>query len=246
MIFSTILKVIPGEKRASLVYVFILMMISMVLETLSIGLVVPAISFITRPDAIMNSEFMTGLLVFLNNPDQNTLVLYGMLALVTAYFIKTIFLTYFVWKQNQFSYSLLMDLSEEMYRGYLRMPWEFHIAHNSAVLLRNITIEVTSAVNNILIPVIRLTSECFVVAGIGILLLIVEPIGSLTVMFILIVVGFVFQKISRGKISRWGNERQLHEGKRVQQLQEGLGAAKEIKLLYEFEAYLFTNPLKLF
>ena len=40
-----------------------------------------------------------------------------------------------------------------------------------------------------------------------------------------------FHHLARGHIARWGKARQHHDGLRIQHLQQGLGAAKDVKLL---------------
>ena len=44
-------------KKASFIYLFFLMLIAMLLETLGLGLIIPAISFITNSDVINNYPF---------------------------------------------------------------------------------------------------------------------------------------------------------------------------------------------
>jgi len=39
-----------------------------------------------------------------------------------------------------------------------------------------------------------------------------------------------FHRLTRGRIARWGKARQHHDGVRLQHLQQGLGAAKNVTL----------------
>jgi ABC-type multidrug transport system fused ATPase/permease subunit len=113
---------------------------------------------------------------------------------------------------------------------YLRQPYTFHLQRNSAELVRNVTGEVgifTSVLNSALL----LFSEILVLLGIAVLLLLVEPLGALIVVVVLGVAAWGFHRITRERISRWGVERQLHDGLRIQHLQQGLGGAKDVKLL---------------
>ena len=52
----------------------------------------------------------------------------------------------------------------------------------------------------------------------------------LSTIIVLGITGYSFQKLTQKSISRWGEERQLHEGMRILQLQQGLRSVKEIKL----------------
>jgi ATP-binding cassette, subfamily B, bacterial PglK len=91
--------------------------------------------------------------------------------------------------------------------------------------------EVSQFTNNGLLPGILLLTECLIVTGIGVLLLVVEPVGALAVILTLGVAAWLFQRATRNHILRWGKTRQHHDGLRLQHLQQGLGGAKDVKLL---------------
>jgi ABC-type multidrug transport system fused ATPase/permease subunit len=82
-----------------------------------------------------------------------------------------------------------------------------------------------------MLPSMVLFSESLVLLGLCTLLLVVEPLGSIIVFFILAATAWSFQLLTRKHITRWGRERQRHEGMRIQHLQQGLGGAKDVKLL---------------
>jgi ABC-type multidrug transport system fused ATPase/permease subunit len=238
MNFRRIYSVIPGNFHRSLVFVLVLMVFSMILETLSIGLVVPAISLLTQQDILINSELGRYILSMLGSPSESEIIIGGLLFLLFIYLVKSAFMSFYIWKQNDFAYSLLVKLSEELYFGYLCQPWPFHVKNNSAYLLRNVTTEVNLFINSVLIPALRLATEVLVLAGITILLLIIEPLGTICVMALLLFSGAIFQKLTKKQIIQWGEQRQLYEGKRIFQLQQGLASVKEIKLLGREDSFL--------
>jgi ABC-type multidrug transport system fused ATPase/permease subunit len=78
---------------------------------------------------------------------------------------------------------------------------------------------------------VMLINEMMVILGIGILLLLVEPIGTIIVISVLGLAGWGFNYITKQHITNWGKARQYHEGLRIQHLQQGLNAVKDIKVL---------------
>jgi ABC-type multidrug transport system fused ATPase/permease subunit len=70
-----------------------------------------------------------------------------------------------------------------------------------------------------------------VLIGISAMLVVVEPLGVLLVMSTLVLAGWGFNRLTRNHLLRWGVALQFHEGLRIQRLQEGLGGAKDVKLL---------------
>jgi ABC-type multidrug transport system fused ATPase/permease subunit len=231
MTAKQILILIPTRYRHSLGMMFVLMLVAMFMETLSIGLIVPFISLLTNPELLRSENFLISLFPQIVTMSEMHLVIYGLLLLIGVYFIKTAFLSYYYWQQNAFSFSLCVSLTEELYLGYLRSPWDFHIENNSAYLLRNISYEVNIFINNIVINGLKLASETLTIIGIGVLLLVVEPLGTLTLSLVVTCFGFAYQKLAKTRLTYWGEKRLTHEGKKLMHLQQGLGAIKEIKLL---------------
>jgi len=229
-IFSKFYEIlIPAERRKALL-LLVLMLVGMVLETLGVGLVIPALSLMTDADIANNHPEIEPILYALGNPTQSELVVWGMIFLVGAYVLKSVFLAFLAWMQADFSFGLHASLSARLFTGYLRQPYSFHLQRNSAQLIRNVTTEVgqfTSAI----ISASTLLTELLVLIGIGSMLLYFEPVGALIVITIFGLAGYIFFKMTNMRLLRWGEARQFYDGQRIQHIQQGLGGAKDVKLL---------------
>lgn len=219
-----------AERRSALVLLG-LMLIGMVLETLGVGLVIPAIALLTQSDFARNYPMLQSVLQALGNPSQQTLVIGGMLVLVGVYLIKALFLALLAWQQTRFAFGVQAQLSQRLFTAYLRQPYMFHLQRNSAQLIRNVITEVNLFTGNGILPGLLLITESLVLLGLCSLLLIVEPLGALIVLSVLGTAAWGFNRLTRTHIARWGEARQYHEGLRIQHLQQGLGGAKDVKLL---------------
>src|SRR5438874_354729 len=125
------------EQRRSAVILLGLMLVGMVLETLGVGLVVPAFALMTQVDLIGRYPVAVPVIRHLGPPSQSTLVVFGMLLLVVVYAVKALFLAFLTWRQMGFVYGMQAELSHRMFAGYLRQPYVFHLQRNSAQLIRN-------------------------------------------------------------------------------------------------------------
>lgn len=208
-----------------------LMVIGMLLETLGIGLVIPALVLLTQSNLTSSYPMLQPALQALDNPSQQTLVVGGMLVLVGIYLIKSLFLAFLAWRQMHFAYEVQAQLSQRLFTTYLRQPYTFHLQHNSAQLIRNVTREIELFTASGILPGMVLLTELLVLIGLCSLLLVVEPQGALIVVSILGTAAWGFHRLTHGRITRWGEARQHHEGLRIQHLQQGLGGAKDVKLL---------------
>ncbi len=231
---STLRKVwslLTSDERRSAIALLVLMFIGMLLETLGIGLVIPAIALLTQSNFSRNYPALRAVLEALGNPSQQTLVVGGMLVLVGAYIIKTLFLALLAWRQTHFAFGVQAGLSQRLFTVYLRQPYTFHLQRNSAQLIHNVINEVSLFIGSGILPGMVLLTEALVLLGLCSLLLIVEPLGALIVVGVLGIAAWGFHRLTREFIARWGKARQFHEGLRLQHLQQGLGGAKDVKLL---------------
>lgn len=237
IILKKLWRLLIVKQRQKAVILLGLMLVGMVLETLGIGMVAPALILMTQSDLLTKYPEVGVLFELLGNPSREYLITLGMLFLVSIYAIKAFFLAFLAWVQSKFIFGLQANLSQRLFTGYIFLPYTFHLQRNSAQLIRNVTSEV-SLFSSVSQSLLVLISEIVVLIGISILLLVVEPLGASLVMVILGLSGWIFYQITRSYISRWGKIRQYHEGQRIQHLQQGLGGAKDVKLLGREEEFL--------
>lgn len=202
----------------------------MALETLGVGLVIPALALFTQSDFAAKHPALQPILHSLGNPSQQSLVIGGMLVLVAVYLIKVLFLAYLIWRQTRFAFGVQVQLSQRLFTIYLRQPYTFHMQRNSAQLMRNVTNEVSMFTSTIT-QSMNLLTEFLVLLGLCFLLLVVEPLGAMIIVSVLGIAAWGFHHLTRRRITSWGAARQHHEGLRIQHLQQGLGGAKDVKLL---------------
>jgi len=228
--FNKVWYLLTAEQRISAIVLFGLLFIGMMLETLGIGLVIPAFALITQSNLAEKYPIMSPWLEMLGNPSHERLVVVGMVTLVSVYIIKTLYLAFLAWRQAQFTYDIQANLSQSLFSGYLRQPYTFHLQRNSAQLIRN-TISHAQGTTSVIQQCLLLIMEVLVLFGISTMLLVVEPLGAALVLILMGLSGWVFNNFSRKHMLKWGEELQLHEGLRIQHLQQGLGGAKDVKLL---------------
>jgi ABC-type multidrug transport system fused ATPase/permease subunit len=223
-----------GQRRAAVV-LLLLMVVGMLLETLGVGLIIPALALMTRGDLAARYPSFVRLLRMLGNPDREHLVVGGMLALVVVYAIKAAFLTFLFWRQSRFVGRVQAELSHRLFATYLRQPYSFHLVRNSAELINNVVGEVTQFSQVCLMASLNLLTEMLIVVGISALLFAVAPVGALAVAAVFGLPVWVFHRLTGRHLLRWGTARQHHEHMRMQHLQQGLGGIKEL-LLFGREA----------
>jgi ABC-type multidrug transport system fused ATPase/permease subunit len=228
--FSGIGKVLtPAERRGALV-LLALMIVGMVLETLCTFLVIPAIALMMQQDLATSYPQLQPVLNTLGNPSQAQLIPRVLLGLVGIYALKNLFLAFLAWRQTRFAFGVQAHLAQRLFTAYLRQPYTFHLQRNSAQLIRNVAGEAGSF-TELLVSALLIGTEFLVLAGIATLLLAVEPVGTVIAVLVLGTAAWSFYSLMRSRLTRWGQARQVHDALRLQHLYQGLGGAKDVKLL---------------
>lgn len=231
---STIRRIIalltPSERKRGL-SLFALMVVGMLLETLGIGLVIPAVAVLVDSDLARTYPALGAALDWLGNPTDAQLITVGMAVLVGVYVVKALFLSFLGWYQNRFAFGVQEHASLKLFAVYLHQPYTFHLQRNSAQLIRNVVNEVNKLWFLVLNPALVVLSEGLVLVGVTCLLFVFEPVGALILVLVLAVGAGAFHFKTRAQLLQLGHARQDHDGLRIQQLQEGLGGVKEVKIL---------------
>ena len=76
----------------------------MLLETLSVGMVIPAIGLLLEPNYLNDYRWIRSVLEFLGNPSEKQRVILGLILLASVFVLKNTFLFFQVLMQGTFVY----------------------------------------------------------------------------------------------------------------------------------------------
>ena len=226
-IFQQVWRILSRQERRGLGWIFVLMIVGSVLETLSLGLVVPVVGLLTRPNYIQNFPRINELLGY---PTEHQFVIGMMFALVVVYIAKSFFLIWSAWVQRGYSASVTTRIGRQLFRSYLYQPYAFHLQRNSAVLIRN-SQNSGLVMTGIIDPILVISSDILVTAGLFVLLIKLEPIGSIATISIFGLTSWIFRKFTNSRIKTWGEIQNFHKRMLLQHLQQGFGGVKDVKIL---------------
>jgi ABC-type multidrug transport system fused ATPase/permease subunit len=220
----------PAQRRTAR-WLVLAMLGGMVLETLGVGMVIPAILLLTSHSLTTRFPALGQEVARLGIDTPKELMVLGMLALAALYIVKFFYLAWTASVQMRFVYRVQADMSRRLFVGYLHKPWTFHLQRNSAELVRNVVNATNELTLTGLVSMLILVTELLVLAGISALLLWIEPVATLVAAAFLAIFGYVLNKSTRTEIRRAGEARQHHEELRIRYLQQAIGGLKELKLL---------------
>jgi len=222
--FTKVLYPLETSDYKKIIFIFILTLISAVLELLGIGLIIPILQIFVDGEFKNYTENFT---YFSEKSKENILVTI-LFILGTLYFIKFFLLKLLIFRQFNFSHKLYTRISRKFFKNYLYKDYLFHTQNNSSELIRNIMGEGNLFSFGVIFPLIRLSSEILIFVSICILLFIYEPLASLITIIFFSIIGYFLLMRTNNKLKIWGKKRQFHSAEVLKQLQQGFGSIKEV------------------
>jgi len=238
-IFKKLWHLLSLKQRSAAIVMLAWMFIAMFLEMLSVGLIVPTLVIMIENDLVDKYPALLPLLNALGNPSHEWLVIAGILTLIGVFVLKTLFLAFFAWRQAHFTTKIQANISKRLFEGYMSQPYTFHLQRNSAQLIRN-TLGHAASIAGVIRQGLLLGIELLVIFGVSVMLIVIEPLGTMLVVTALSLAGWGLNRLTQKHILRWGEAYELHEGLRIQHLQQGLGGIKDVRVLGR-ESEFFTQ-----
>ena len=176
-------RILLPERRqwAELGTVIVLTMLMALLEAAAPAALGPFIALVQSPETFAASRSGHFVLGLTGHPATSDLVLIGGGIVVGLFAAKTLVTLLQGYVSFRYSQDFFTSLSERLLRGYLHMPWEFHVGANSAVLIRHVTTETRLIVDNVVLQSIIILSEGLVLVLLLATLLMVDFSAALAV-----------------------------------------------------------------
>ncbi len=219
---------LTDDLKKKIKIILFLLIIAMLLEALSIGIIIPFLSYFFS-NTENNTELSNFILKFgdIFSLDIITLLL---VLIFSVFLAKNCFLILNHYINSKFIESVKFQITNRRFRNYLKSDYKFFLDNNTSVLLRNITTEIGSLVEFISSSLI-LFGEISVFIGITTLLLIVDFQSTIIVALIASIFGFLIIYLTKKKLLIMGKDRIFVDGQLNKFFLQGLAAAKDVKLL---------------
>ena len=207
-----------------------LMLVSALVEVVSLGAVVPFIVILTAPDRALHHPVVASISQAVGVMEADQLVWPLTVAFVVVAMMAAAIRMLVLWGSTRLTFASGADLSIEAYRRTLYQPYLVHVARNSSDVISSLMNKVNGAVFGVLLPLLTLVSSLFVLMAVMFTLIVIDPWTALVA-----ALGF---GSSYGLIT-WMTRRRLHwNGRRVafeqaqvlKVLQEGLGGIRDVLL----------------
>jgi len=243
-IFKKVLRLLDERERKRLYLLFGAMTISALIEVAGIVSILPFLALITNPTVINDNRFLNWLYTILKFQSSNRFLIFiGVMALIIL-IVSNIVIILTTWGSARFTNMRNFTISRRLLSRYLHQPYAFFLNKNTIELGKNILSEVTIVTSGVLIPLMQIISSGITALFIFAMLIVVEPLLSLSVMVILgaayvFIYGVVKKKISDVGKRRFNANKELHKA-----VYEAFGGIKQLKLLGFEDVFInrFSKP----
>ncbi len=215
------------SKKIALLLIFMIFL-GVVLEMFGIGVVIPLITLFSSPEPLKDSSFLGRFYDWLQPESETQFIVWNLAGVILLYAVKNIYLLALSYIQNRFITGRQHQLGTRLHRSYLYSPYHFHLKYNSSELLRNVKLA-TNVINSICMPLILCITELMVVFGIFLILLWVDLFSALVATLGLVIFLGGYTIFVRKRLTILGEDSKYYEGKMYQQVNQSLGAIKEVK-----------------
>ena len=185
-----------------------------ILELLGLMLLIPIISLIGNQSILGGNFYSIELIKSLIHFYGDNLIYYLLFFLLFFFLIKNLYIFFFEYKKNFFLYNLEIFLSQKINNIYHQLPYEFFKTSNSSALVKNIVSE-PYFLYSIIRSFFGLLNEIFLLFLILIFLIVIQPLGTILILLIYLIIGLFIYNFNKKKIYQWGLNRQINENFRI-------------------------------
>jgi len=220
------------------------MFIAAAIEMVGLGSIPIFIMIIIDIDVLINKFPTFFANDYIKSIKQDYLTIFGGIILILIFLIKNVYLSLFLFFQGKVIKIIRTDIINKLFKNYINAPYNFHIKNNPSVLIRNLTQSVEGTISTIL-STLSITRESLILIIIFILLFFNEPMVSISVFGILILVTGIFMFFTRQTLISRGEQVQFLRGDQLKTINHSLGSMRETKVLNRenYLTNLFTHQV---
>lgn len=231
-------RLINFKEKILILILTLLIIISMLLEVISIGAIIPLISSLLEHNKFSeNFDFLNNFRFF------ELLKNLNIFFILTGFAIIIVFKNIFVYLTSVFNSFVLNNitrrLSKNLFKKFSNLTYEEFTERKVAGMI-NINTNVVNTFKESLANTIILFTEITVFLGIIIFLLSLEPLSVLIINSVALTICYLFYKLNKNILTRWGNFINKNKEGKLQIIYQSFNLIKNIKISKKL-SYFFNN-----
>ncbi len=223
------MKLLDGRQKRQMVGIVILMLIGGILESLGIAMIAPIMAVVVSPEKVQESRALSFIYNSLHLESTNQLAAVIMVSLIVVFVVKNVFLYFVNVVQLRFVYTNQFATSRRMMINFMERPYEYYLGADTSVIQRNITSDVNN-MYGLILSSLQLISEIIVFICLVAILLSQDPVMTITIASLLVVVLLIIKFKIKPIMVKAGQENQDYYSGLYKWIDESVTGIKEIKI----------------
>jgi len=235
-----VFKILTKEKQRYCMLIVFCMLVGAILEAVGIGAILPLISVMGQGDFLLRHPQLAEALAGAGISSHTGFIIAAAAALIVFYVLKNLYIGWMLRMQMRFSLDNQVEYAGNLMNAYLNKDYLYHVEHNSANVLRNVSSGPSVIFSVILVNVFTLLTEVITAAMIWAMLVMVDAFTAIVMAAVLGTIMYGIVKAFRRRITRQGEIQSQYSAEYTKWLNQGLGAIKETKVLRK-EDYFYRE-----
>ena len=225
-----VVAILTGRQKKWLAVMLVMMLVGAGLETAGTSLLIPFINVAMEPESIFEEEYLRYFYDLMDLESTNGFLIMLAVVLSVVFVVKNVYLYFMYYAQYRFIYNGQYNTSRNLFKDYVRRPYEFYLDASTPVVMRHIMSDVNGSYN-LLLTFLQLFTELFIFAALLLLALVNSP--EMTVVMCVVLGGILLanKKILGPVLRRFGHEVQTNSALTTKWIMQAVNGMKETKVL---------------
>ena len=230
-ILSKLWDLIPASQKKRTPLLMVLIFCGMLFEVFGLGALFPIVIGLLDVDEVREfiAQHLDFLVPYVQSFSDAMFIYVGLGCLIILYILKSAFLVYLSYFQNDYLTKVSRDNSNRLYAGYLNQSYAYFIEKNTSNIIKLFQVEINYLLSYLSALSFVLT-ELSMSLAIVLTLLVIEPLGALMVAVFFGVMSLLFYSTFKTRLASYGNQREKYDGNISKNILESFQAIKEIKI----------------
>jgi ATP-binding cassette, subfamily B, bacterial PglK len=236
-------ELLASRRKKQFSAVCVLMLLSSLLEVVSLGATIPFLTVLTSPEYLYDHELMMPIISIFNLNEPADLTVPLTIIFIAAAIIAGLVRIILLYIMTRFSYAVGADIGHNIYRRTLYQNYLFHCSRNSSEIINGIVVQTHTVINSVLTPIMQFISSAILLIGLGATLFYIDTYISTSAFIGLGLTYWVITRLSRNQLKESSQSVSDESKMVVKSLQEGLGGIRDVLIdgNQEFYSKIFRN-----
>lgn len=248
LMLKQLLAILDSKDRKNLFFVFILVMIMAIIESLGVVSILPFLAVLANPENIENNLLLKRMYNFIGASNfRDFIVLSGCISLVFVT-VSSLFKILTQYSLNHYSATQRHKLSTRLLNIYFHQKYVFFVKNNSSSLVKNVLSETDQLIWGVIQPALLMMSYGIVLFFMIILLLAYDFLVAVIVACIILFFYIILYALIKTKLNEISSSFTYANKQRYQSCQESLGGMKDVIINQAQNGYMnvFSHYSKVF